>query len=93
MGMFDDFEEQKDFSVREILKNYNIQWKSKEIDEIVSCPFCNKHFKRKSEDGLEDLIFTLDPNLVDVYEDMIITKEMYEIICSILMNDGLARKR
>jgi hypothetical protein len=92
-GIFGDFD--KTFRgmipVREIFKDYNIQWHGDMRRESCRCPNCKKTFTLYSDDGLEDLILTLDPSITETSESMYIPNEMYDNIKAILDNDGLRK--
>jgi hypothetical protein len=90
--MFSLFEaENEGISVQELLKRFKIKWKSKPSLDDIKCPHCRKIFKLRGEEGLEELLYAIDPKLSGLTENSVITQEIYDVACCTLRNDGLER--
>lgn len=79
-------------TMQDIFKRFKIKWKSLSALEAIKCPHCRKTFRQAGEDGLEELIYTLEPGLSGLTENSEISEELFETICSILRNDGLEKR-
>lgn len=77
--------------VADILKKFNIQFKDTKINEPCRCPKCHHRFAPSIEDGLESLIYSLNPNIA-LTETSMIPLELYETVCAILRQDRLEKK-
>lgn len=91
MSLFgDEFDAQATgVPARELMRQFKIPWKSQQI--VTQCPHCKKsHWVSIDgfEDCLEDLIFSVYPELTDVREEMILTQDQYDTLRAILAIDS-----
>lgn len=90
--MFSLFEEENHgISVQELMKRFKIKWKSKGSSEEIRCPHCKKLFRLAGDEGLEELLYAIEPTLHGLHENSTITQELYDTVCCVLRNDGLER--
>ncbi len=80
------------FTVDDILKRFKVKWKGVPSLEAIKCPHCRKVFRQAGEEGLEDLLYTLEPGLSGLCEHSEISIELFETVCAVLRNDGLEKR-
>ena len=79
-------------TAQDVLKRFKIKWKSVSGTEDIKCPHCRKLFRQKGEEGLEELLYTIEPGLSGLTEYSSISEELFDTVCSILRNDGLEKR-
>lgn len=90
--MFSLFEEENEgISVQELLKRFRVKWKSKSSSDEIRCPHCKKLFRKPGDEGLEELLYAIEPKLHGLHENSTISQELYDYACCVLRNDGLER--